>query len=63
MELGQEWNQEAVFWVEGDDLFLIPCIPDSAHERVGSFRQRCLQAEETDEPNRRRESDTGQESF
>jgi len=42
VDLGHQWNQEAVFWVEGDDLFLIPCATRQEFELLGSFRERVI---------------------
>ena len=42
VELGRKWNQEAVFWVEGDNLFLIPCATRQEFELLGSFRERVI---------------------
>ena len=42
VDLGCEWNQEAVFWVEGDNLFLIPCATPQEFELIGSFRERVI---------------------
>ena len=42
VDLGCEWNQEAVFWVEGDNLFLIPCATPQEFELLGSFRVRVI---------------------
>jgi hypothetical protein len=42
VEIGREFGQIAVFWVENDTLFLLPCI-DKSHpeEPVGSWDSAC----------------------
>ncbi len=42
VELGRQWNQEAVFWVQGDQLFLVPCNDSKHEEPLGSFRERLI---------------------
>jgi hypothetical protein len=42
VQLGRERNQEAVFWVEGGELFLIPCAGLGDPELLGSFRERVI---------------------
>jgi hypothetical protein len=42
VELGRQWNQEAVFWVEGDQLFLVSCDESKHEEALGSFRERLI---------------------
>ncbi len=42
VELGRQWNQEAVFWVEGDQLFLVSCDEFKHEEALGSFRERLI---------------------
>jgi hypothetical protein len=39
LALGREFRQLAVWWISGDDLFLVDCA-DGGHELVGSFRGR-----------------------
>ena len=42
VELGRQWNQEAVFWVQGDQLFLVSCDESKHEEPLGSFRKRLI---------------------
>ena len=42
VELGRQWNQEAVFWVQGDQLFLVSCDGSKHEEPLGSFRERLI---------------------
>lgn len=42
VELGRQWNQEAVFWVQEDQLFLVSCDGSKREEPLGSFRKRLL---------------------
>ena len=38
LALGREFRQLAIWWITGDDLFLVDCA-DGTHERIGSFRE------------------------
>jgi hypothetical protein len=42
VEIGREYGQVAMFWVEDDTLFLLPCI-DKSHpaETIGSWEKAC----------------------
>ena len=42
VEIGREFGQVAIFWVETDTLFLLPCI-DKSHpaEAIGSWGRAC----------------------
>ena len=42
VELGRQWNQEAVFWVRGDRLFLVFCDRPEHEQPLGSFRERLI---------------------
>ena len=42
VELGQQWDQEAVFWVQEDQLFLVACDGSKQEKPLGSFRRRLL---------------------
>ncbi len=42
VELGRQWNQEAVFWVRGDRLFLVFCDRPEHDIPLGSFRERVI---------------------
>lgn len=42
VELGRQWNQEAVFWVREDHLFLVFCDRPEHEEPLGSFRERVI---------------------
>lgn len=42
VELGRQWKQEAVFWVEGDQLVLVSCDDSKHEEPLGSFRERLM---------------------
>ena len=42
VELGRQWNQEAVFWVQEDQLFLVSCTDSKHEEPLGSFRERLI---------------------
>ena len=42
VELGRQWNQEAVFWVQEDQLFLVSCDGSKQEKPLGSFRKRLL---------------------
>ena len=42
VELGRQWNQEAVFWVRGDRLFLVFCDRPELEQPLGSFRERLI---------------------
>lgn len=39
IELGRKFNQEAIFWIEGDDLYLVAC-QGSERQPLGSWRER-----------------------
>jgi Protein of unknown function (DUF3293) len=42
VEIGREFGQIAIFWVENDTLFLLPCIDKSRLEEViGSWGKAC----------------------
>ncbi len=42
VELGRQLNQEAVFWVRGDRLFLVFCDRPEHEQPLGSFRERLI---------------------
>lgn len=41
VELGRQFAQEAIFWVEGDLLWLISCESDE-REKIGAWRERIV---------------------
>ena len=44
--LAEKYNQNAIFWVEGDDLHIVPVLMNGDEISVGSFRSR-IQAKST----------------
>lgn len=38
--LAEKYNQNAIFWVDGDDLHIVPVLMDGDEVSVGSFRNR-----------------------
>jgi hypothetical protein len=40
--LGTTWQQDAVFWIVGDDLNLVSCSEADSMVELGSFRERVI---------------------
>ena len=40
--LAEKYRQNAIFWVEGDDLHIVPVLMEGDEVSIGSFRERIL---------------------
>lgn len=41
IQLGQKYQQNAVYYVEGETLYLLSCLEDNHEVALGSWRSRC----------------------
>ncbi len=42
VKIGKQFRQNAIFWVENDKLFLIPCLLQEKEECIGDFSSRIV---------------------
>ncbi len=41
IKLGRKYQQNAVYFIEGEELLLLPCIEEQNKVSLGSWRKRC----------------------